>query len=120
LQTAEYLTGETGSEITLADLGLKANGITYQTGTVNGKTVATTTIAKTGKLVIKLYYNRETYSFITFLDSSQTVEATYRFEALVSEPAIPAKTGYTFSGWYVDESMQNGRLSPGFRCRLRT
>lgn len=107
LQTAEYLTGETGSELTLADLGLKANGITYQTGTVNGKTVATTTIAKTGKLVIKLYYNRETYSFITFLDSSQTVEATYRFEALVSEPAIPAKTGYTFSGWYVDESMQN-------------
>ena len=56
------------------------------------------TITADGKLVLKVYYIRNQYTFKTVVDGEETA-ATYYYDAAVTAPADPSKTGYTFTGW---------------------
>ncbi|WP_170841411.1 InlB B-repeat-containing protein [[Clostridium] fimetarium] len=102
LQTAEYRSGETNTIITLNNLKVSAEGIMYQQGSVKGKLTQTATISKDGKLVVKLYYLRNSYKANTQVENGVNDSVDYRYEAVIGEPAIPSRVGYTFSGWYKD------------------
>ncbi|MBR4858660.1 MAG: InlB B-repeat-containing protein [Clostridia bacterium] len=55
-------------------------------------------IAADGSLVLKVYYDRETYSFTTVVNGvSQTVD--YLYGANVNQPSTPSVKGYTFTRW---------------------
>lgn len=41
---------------------------------------------------------------VTFINEGQASAQTVDYEALITEPAAPVKTGYTFDGWYTEIS----------------
>ncbi len=105
----QNLTGNTEADYTLHETETK-------TGTTGEDTAAEsrsyegfhaadafeqTAIAADGSTVIKLYYQRETYT-VTFAHdgSSEAVPAqTVRYGAKLTEPEAPAKTGFEFDCW---------------------
>ena len=69
-------------------------------------TVASGTIAGDGSLVLKLYYDRNSYevSYAYTGDAPASApalpaKATAKFDETVTPAATPTMTGYTFSGW---------------------
>ena len=74
------------------------------------KSFTQTTIAADGTSVVQIYYDRATATY-TFNangenesggkwdDNSETITVSGRYEAEVTEPDDPTKTGYTFSEW---------------------
>jgi uncharacterized repeat protein (TIGR02543 family) len=64
------------------------------------------TVLADGSLVLKLYYDRNTYS-ISFESNAnlsiQSISALY--EAAISQPQDPIRSGYTFIGWYSDQTL---------------
>ena len=76
--------------------------------TVEG-TKASGTVTGDGKLVLKLYYTRNSYT-VTF-DSkggSTIAPQTVKYKDKVAEPKAPTKSGYTFAGWYTDNKCTKG------------
>ncbi len=64
-------------------------------------------IAGDGSLVLKLYYDRNTYSFTFDKNTTDTIadmptmQTGIRYDGLASSPSsIPSRSGYTFGGWY--------------------
>ncbi len=95
----ENLTGTTGTTVT-------ATPKTYEGFTVNaGQSETSGTITGDGSLVLKVYYDRNTYT-VTFSSNdgdayNTTAQAVY--EATVAAPGTPStRTGYAFDGWYTD------------------
>jgi len=66
--------------------------------TIDAASVLEGTITADGKLVLKVYYIRNQYTFKTVVDGAEET-ATYYYDEAVTAPADPAKTGYTFTGW---------------------
>ncbi|NLK53167.1 MAG: hypothetical protein GX295_12115 [Syntrophomonadaceae bacterium] len=82
-------------------------GFTENTG--HESTVASGTIAPDGTLVLKLYYDRSTYTVSFNSNSGSAVSdiTGVRYGATIPAPDNPAKTGYTFAGWYKEEGLTN-------------
>ncbi len=91
----DTLTGAT--DVTVTAIAKSFEGFTYNSGVKD--TVATGTIAADGSLVLKLFYNRNSYS-LTFKpdNAGADIVKTLKFGAAVSAPTV-VKTGYTFQGW---------------------
>ena len=108
-----YQQNVTGSDFTLVDTD-ELNGTTGATVGITPKTytgfvedennLKEVTIAADGSAVVKLYYNRTTadVTFDTQGGSAIDPVKDVRYEATITEPAAPTKTGYVFDGWYLD------------------
>ena len=100
----ESFTGTTGSLITINDKVRASEGLTYRYATVGGQQVTAPVIGADGKTIVKLYYDRSSCT-LTFnsMGGSAASSITKRFGAKLTLPT-PNKTGYTFDGWYTDET----------------
>ena len=66
----------------------------------NAESVVDGTVPATGSLILKVYYERNKYTYTFDSDGGSdvaSIEAYY--EAAVAAPADPTKTGYTFNSW---------------------
>ncbi len=85
------------SDVTVADIAIAYDGFTFN----DEKTVDSFKNGTTdGKVTVELYYTRNSYT-ITYetVGGTEIAEATYKYDADVTAPADPTKTGYTFGGW---------------------
>lgn len=62
-------------------------------------TVRTGTVANDGSLVLKLFYDRETYT-VKFVDGDRTEEQKVTFGQTLGDLPAATKDGYTFDGWF--------------------
>ena len=103
LADTDNCTGTTGTPVTAT-----ANdypGFTYNKNVAG--TVRTGTIAGDGSLVLKLYYDRNSYKVTYKYNNEEAVpgatdlpeEATYLYDSEVTVAAAATAPGYTFSGW---------------------
>jgi uncharacterized repeat protein (TIGR02543 family) len=105
LHETQNLTGTTAA--TVEALAKSYTGFVQNT-THNDRKPSGSVIAD-GSLVLKLYYNRATYTAQfnsnggTAVDSQQNV----RYGATLSVPSAPTLTGYSFSGWYKESTLTN-------------
>ena len=97
----ENKTGTTGTQVT-------ATAKTYTNYTYNSAiSTVSGTIAANGSLVLKLYYDRKTYT-VTFQSNGGSAVSSYtgiRHGATISAPADPTRSGYVFNLWYADSSL---------------
>ena len=103
LAGTQNLKGTTGANVT-------ASAQSYMGFTLNSShasQIASGTIPATGNLVLKLYYDRNTYtaSFNSNGGSAVAAQSGIRYGGTVSTPGAPGKTGYTFGGWYTNSSL---------------
>lgn len=99
----ENKTGTTGS---IAVATAKSySGFTVNTS--HGSIVTNGTIAADGTLVLKLYYDRETFTVIFAENEGSTVSdlAGIRYGATIDEPTPPTRIGYSFDGWYKESEL---------------
>ena len=64
----------------------------------NAKSKLSGNVAADGSLVLKVFYDRNTYTFTTVVEG-KTTSNSYYFDAPVAMPANPVKSGYKFIGW---------------------
>ena len=92
VKTVQNYTGETDStanaEYTVA------KGFTLN----EEKSVLSGVISADNSLVLKVYIDRNKYTFTSIVDGEAT-ETEYLYGSIIAEPATPIKTGYTFTGW---------------------
>jgi len=88
--TTEQLSGKTGENTV-------AKAKTY-TGFKNAS-IEQQTISGDGSTVVKIYYERINYTITYKVDGSTYKEESYRYEAKVTAPSNPTKTGHIFAGW---------------------
>ena len=96
----EYLTGVTESVINLSGLKRTVNGLSYRYATVQGQETTSAVLSGDGKLVIKLYYDRNPYQINYEIAQQLHSSQSYVYEQELIEPALPIKAGYSFDGWY--------------------
>lgn len=103
LKDTENLMGTTATSVT-------AGAKTY-TGFSENKThtdrVASGTIAADGSTILKLYYDRNSYT-VTFLDADDNMigtALTFKFGQDAVAPPVPPRLGYAFKEW--DMSLKN-------------
>lgn len=94
VKTVQNFTGETDSTAN-AEYNIKT-GFTLNTE----KSVLNGVITADNSLVLKVYIDRNVYTFTTVVDGVST-ETEYFYESTIAEPATPSKTGYTFVDWDV-------------------
>ena len=102
LSEIETLTGTTGSEVTAPDAGYDT--VIYH---LNG-TLPKGTVKADGSLVLKVYYDLNSYT-LTYDAKGGTVdeaETTARPGEKIAIP-VPERDGYIFEGWYTDEAYEN-------------
>ena len=92
VKTVQNYTGETDStanaEYTVA------KGFTLN----EEKSVLSGVISADNSLVLKVYIDRNKYTFTSVVDGTAT-ETEYFYGSIIAEPAAPVKTGYTFADW---------------------
>lgn len=97
LSDQKIIEGTAGDTVTAP--GVSVNGFTENTA----KSVPSGTVTKDSSLVLKRYFDRNTYE-ITFAmnggSSLPPIKALYG--AAVKAPSAPARYGYRFIGWYAD------------------
>ncbi|NCC12124.1 MAG: hypothetical protein EOM32_02005 [Spirochaetia bacterium] len=97
----ENKTGITATQVT-------ATAKTYANYTYNSNiSPASGSIAADGSLVLKLYYDRKTYT-VTFQSNGGSAVSSYtgiRYGATISAPADPTRSGYVFNLWYADSNL---------------
>ncbi|MCF7954129.1 MAG: InlB B-repeat-containing protein, partial [Spirochaetales bacterium] len=94
LEETESLSGETDTEVT-ADAENYA-GFSYDAGTSE----ASGTIAADGSLVLKLYYERNSYTLDFVSNGDSEVDPiTQDYGSTVTAPEDPEREGYSFTGW---------------------
>jgi len=103
-----YTLAETENLIGTTDTVVTAVAKSYtgfSENTSHASRIASGNILGDGSLVLKLYYDRNTYT-VTFndWDGTELKTQTVRYEETVTAPANPTKEDYTFIGWDVDFS----------------
>ena len=94
----EYILAETDTETGTTDTDTVATAKDYAGFTA--KSVEQAKIAADGSTVVKIYYDRNTISLTLNLDGGEgETEITGKYGAIVTTPANPTKTGYTFAEW---------------------
>ena len=71
--------------------------------------IASGTIPASGTLLLKLYYDRETYSVSFDLNGAEGTSPevqSVRYGANVTLPNEPVREGYNFAGWYQEEACE--------------
>ncbi len=113
----QNITGGTEADYTLhaavpmsgfTDADTAAEAIDYTAdGFQSAKAFEQTTIAADGSTVVKIYYDRKTYTaaFVTDGGSAAPAEQIIRHGGSITEPADPVKIGYTFAGWKNGENL---------------
>ena len=105
----ETLTGLKGTEVT--GRPKKYAGFTADLSHPSGKD--TGIVAEDGSLVLKFYYNRDIYEVDFNLNGGQgTAPETQkvRYGGLLEKVSDPARLGYNFKGWHIDEDGLDGGL----------
>jgi len=106
LLTEEILIGEKGQTVSFTYTG-DTTGLTLN----NTKSVTSGTVVAGGSLVLKVYYDRNTYS-ISYGNMTNATNAPGNPDSYVygveTYLVSPTKSGYTFAGWYTDESCTGG------------
>lgn len=110
LSEIQTFTGKTGEEVTAADAGYNQKIYHLKDTLPKG------TIKADGSLVLKVYYDRNSYQ-LHFDPSGGTLDqaeqvVTARPGEQVNLP-LPTRTGYTFEGWYLDQTFDrvfSGRM----------
>ncbi len=101
LAATDNKTGKNGAET-------QAEAKTY-TGFKPAKEFQQTTIAADGSTVVKIYYDRETYTVTFNPDGGSTVPAQegIRYQNKAEKPSDPTKQGYQLEGWYNGDTKWN-------------
>ena len=110
LADTENCVGTTGSDVTATAKSYE--GFTYKDDIAG--TVKTGTIAGDGSMVLKLYYDRNSYKVTYKYNNKEAVpgatdlpeDATYLYGAKVTVAAAATAPGYTFSGWSIAEDFE--------------
>ncbi len=106
----EYETdNKTGNTDTIATAVAKSyTGFSENTSYVSR--LASGNIAGDGTLILKLYYDRDTFTVSYESNEGSSVSDTtgVRYNSNFSAPTSPTRTGYTFSGWYKEAGLTNG------------
>lgn len=92
VKSSKTLTGTTGDTVSTnpaVSAGFSLN---------NSKSVLSGTVAADNSLVLKVYIDRNTYTFTTVVDGVST-SAEYLYGSLVADPVTPVKSGYKFIKW---------------------
>ena len=111
LSIIESRTGVTASRIIPEGLKREDSGLSYQYATSGGVEQTEFALAADGKMVIKLYYRRNTYD-LSFMDGSEVYQnSPVRYGAVLQAPAAPTKNGYSFGGWYESEDCSGSEFS---------
>ena len=104
LADTEEKTGTTGTTVTATEQIY--SGFTYDKN--NAENVVSGEVAADGKLVLKLYYTRNSYKVSYKLNgssySTDSTEKTYKYGATVTKEKVPTNIpeGNAFSGWAVE------------------
>jgi uncharacterized repeat protein (TIGR02543 family) len=103
LFATENLTGNTDASVTAE----AAEYTGFQENTGYTSRIPTGTILGDGSLVLKLYYDRITFtvSYNSNEGSAVSPISSMRYGATITTPAAPTKTGYTFSGWFKEAGL---------------
>lgn len=112
-----YTLAASEAKKTIAGAAVKAapgryTGFFYNAEAADAKTSGK--VAADGSLVLKLYYDRETYAINYNVNGgTQNVSnpSSYLYGAGVAELKDPARTGYTFDGWYEDASFTGEKVT---------
>ena len=113
----EKVTSITGYTLTLVDgkLQIKNKEILVQTRTLQsfaGFVLSTTTIEQSvagdNSTVVNLNFDRNEYDLTLVLSNGEENQTTkYKFDQILDKPADPTKVGYTFDGWYSEDTFAN-------------
>ncbi len=81
----------------------------FTENTTHPNTLASGTILADGSLVLKLYYDRNTFTVSFQTNSTATISdlTNQKYGAKIAKPNDPTRQGYTFSGWYKEASLSN-------------
>ena len=113
LMDTENLHGTTASHVEASDKAY--TGFLFNNTNQNG--VPSGNVEANGSLVLKLYYDRETYH-ITYTSnggSSYYEQSGVRYGATLTPPETPARVGYTFDAWYTDTNLSTNWSFPNDR-----
>lgn len=91
--------GVTGASISSSDFYTLTNGLVLDSAYATEQREGT--IAANGSTVLEVHIKRNSYKFTVVIDGVAT-DTTYFYDAIVTAPVAPSKTGYTFSGWTGD------------------
>jgi uncharacterized repeat protein (TIGR02543 family) len=97
--------GTTDQKLILDAFVRHDEGMRFEKSTVEGNTVASTQINGDGSLVVKLYYQRNDYQVAFVVENGENTQESYRYGERVAEPMTPAKDGYAFSGWKINQEL---------------
>lgn len=102
-------TGTTGEIIDFSAIKLTDSGLNYLYAKVNGEQTTEPKISADGKTVVKLYYDRNSYT-LTYKNGTETIGTpqSLRFGVVLQAPDMPEKEGYQFTGWYTDAACTPG------------
>lgn len=89
VQTLGGTTGETVSTNPEIKTGFALN---------SEKSVLSGTVAADNSLVLKVFIDRNTYTFATVIDGVSS-ETKYYYGSIISDPVPPTREGYKFIGW---------------------
>jgi uncharacterized repeat protein (TIGR02543 family) len=103
LAETEKLSGTTNTTVTAEVKSYQG----FSENTSHAERVNSGTVAGDGLLVLKLFYDRKTYTvrFESYGGSSVNSITDVKYEFSINEPTTPTKTGYTFIGWYMDSNL---------------
>ena len=98
------VSGDTETKLAKTGASTEAVAKTTYTGFA-AKPFSQETVAGNGSTVVKVYYDRETYTVTFHANGHGTApEAqTVRYGGTPTQPTDPSETGYDFGGWYQEE-----------------
>ena len=109
LANTDNLTGTTATDVTAT----AKNYAGFTENTTTDLRITSGTISGDGSLVLKLYYDRNTYN-VTLHANDGTINSgnitSYIYGVGATLPTDVTKIGYTFVGWYDNESLNGNNI----------
>lgn len=111
MEVESYSLYETENKTGTTDTSLTAISKTYEgftENTTHESRIVTGTIAGDGSLVLKFYYDRNTYDITYELNggtATSTLTSKYLYGKVLILPNKVEKEGYVFAGWYDNSSL---------------
>ncbi len=105
LKESEHLEGTTDESV----MAMPKNYTAFIENGEHNLRVASGIIAANGSLVLKLYYDKETYTVSFDTEEGSAVESLTDlfYDSTIEKPAKPTKDGYYLKGWYADAGFAN-------------
>ncbi len=102
-----HLSGYLGTTVTAKDLKFQG----FHTNKEHKETVASAVVPDGETLVLKLYYDRDTYNVYFHRNDDSDAKAEMkivRYGQQLTPPAPPSRDGYRFGGWYLRRDVKDG------------